>query len=182
MSYKTRYKSYIRYFYVIVAILFISIIAVFSTILDEKLEFVSTIINHNEKLDEDKDYFIIGEKAKIDNCELYVNSITKAQESESYKGRTEKEYLIIDITLKNLGEKNIDYTPFYFKLENETGEIKDVILNDINKHNGIKNGTLSPGHELNGTLVFEDSLRKENLFLVYKPDMLSHRFIKIKLR
>lgn len=176
------YKYYKKYIYIIMVIVLISIIAIFSTILDEKLKSVSTIFSNSSKeIDENKEYFIIGEEARVDDCIIYVNSITKSQESEVYRSKNEKDYLIIDVTLKNIGKNNIDYNPFYFKLESETGDIKDAVLDKIDKHSNIKSGILLAEQKLNGTLVFEKTSENEELFLVYKPDMLSNRSIKIKL-
>lgn len=111
----------------------------------------------------------IGEKAKDENIVITVNS---KRETEIIKDRKAKEnwtYLILNITIENIGSMNLSYSPYLFAVQDGNGYLFEHHYTTTYLKNAFESGDLQPGQEYQGEISFEISKSSENLEMWYSP-------------
>lgn len=122
-------------------------------------------------MDENEKNAAIGDVVKLNDWNITVNSMSFEKTIDEYKSvnNTASEgniFLVLDITIKNIGTKKASFLPWFsFNKSNakiifdDTYEISPTILYyDKDLHNK----TLNPLSESNGILVFEVAQEIEN--------------------
>ena len=129
----------------------------------------------------EKEFYEVGEEVEVNNNILLVSA---AKESSGYgwsKPKNGKRFVIVLVTIKNNGDKEIDYSPSDFRLENGCGQIDSTAFTTIDSETCLHRGTLAPGGVVSGTVTFEESVGDYDLKLLYKVGFFDRKEVKVKL-
>lgn len=133
------------------------------------------------KQSKDKVYKI-GDIIQVKDSKLTVNEVTKSSGSEYDKPKSGYEFVIVKITLENIGNSPISYNPYDFKMQNSQGQITEQAFTTVDQDTALQSGELAPGGKITGTIPFEQPVNDPSLQLQYSPDYFSDELIKIDLQ
>ena len=117
--------------------------------------------------------YAVGEAASIDGCNMVVNAVTKSNGTEYDTPKSGNEYVIVSITISNSGKSNLDYNPFYFKMQNSQGQITDMSFTTVDQDTTLSSGELAPGGSVTGTIAFEQPANDPGLVLQYQDEVFA---------
>lgn len=140
---------------------------------------VSDSTKKDDKKDEVKEFYNVGEVANIKGLEMSVTKVEKSKGTEFDKPKDSMEYVIVTVKIKNNSKDKIAYNPFYFKMQNSKGQIQDGAFSIMNKDTALESGDLAPDGEVEGTLIYEEPIDDKALILQYQDNMFSD---KVKLQ
>jgi Telomeric repeat-binding factor 2. len=123
--------------------------------------------SENEELD--KTEFAIGEPAELNGQVVQVTEVTKSNGNQFDTPSEGNEYVIVNVTIDNNGDKEISYNPFNFKMKNSNGQIEDQGLIMVDQDTSLSSGQLAPGGTVSGTLSFEQPIDDSGLQLIFEP-------------
>ncbi|EGT4139178.1 DUF4352 domain-containing protein [Clostridium perfringens] len=123
----------------------------------------------------------IGDTVKIKDQSLIVNSVKTSMGEGNDKPKEGNEFLILNLTLKNNGDSELNYNPYSFQIENAKGEIKDRTFTAIDGKEALDKGILAPGEEVTGTIVVQEPIGAKDLKLNYVPNILKKDVVTVKL-
>lgn len=129
--------------------------------------------NSSDNKDTVKDSYAVGEKAKYKDLEMTVVKVDKSNGSEYDKPTDGKEFVIATVKIKNNGDKNLSYNPFYFKMKNSSGQIEDGTFSTVNQNTALQSGELAKGGEVEGTVIFQEKVGDNGLILQYQDNMFA---------
>lgn len=134
----------------------------------------------SKKLKEDILYKI-GDEVLSRDAKIIINSIKKDDEFLSDKPKENNEYIILNITIENIGDSIVSYNPFDFYLKGKDGIFKSCHKLKLGCIKTLSNGKLSPGKSITGELVFEEEKDAEGLILRFTSNIFSDDTSFIKL-
>lgn len=137
--------------------------------------------NKETKKEEIKDIYSIGEEVKLNDNVLIVNKAEKSNGTDFDKPQDGKEFVIVNVTIKNGGKDEITYNPYDFEMANSQGQITDQAFTTVNTDTALQSGKLSTGGTVTGTIAFEQPTGDTGLVLKYKANMFSNNEVKIKI-
>lgn len=146
-------------------------------------DYLNTIPSKKElskKLKETKLYKI-GDKVISRDAKITINSIKKDDEFLSDKPKKNNEYIILNITIENIGNSIVSYNPFDFYLKGKDGLFKSCHKLKLGGIKPVSNGKLLPGKSITGELVFEEEKDTEGLILKFTSNIFSDDTSFIKL-
>lgn len=112
--------------------------------------------------------FKVGDIVKVKGAELTVTKISKSDGSDYDKPQKDgNEFVIVSVTIKNVGTDKVDYNPFYFKMKNSQGQITQSSVTTINQSTQLQTGELSGNGSVSGDVVFEEPKNDAGLLLQY---------------
>jgi hypothetical protein len=118
----------------------------------------------------------IGEKAKDEDIVITVNSKRETEIIKNQRAKENRTYLILNITIKNIGTKNLYYYPYHFAVQDENGYLfKYHYTTTYSLENAFESGDLQPGQE------YEISKSSENLEMWYSPYSGPYLFVGLAL-
>lgn len=123
----------------------------------------------------------IGDTVKINNQSFIVNSIKTSMGTDNDKPKDGNEFVVINLTLKNNGNSDMNYNPYSFQVENSKGQIKDRTFTAIDGKEALDKGILSPGEEVTGTIVIQEPIGAKDLKLNYIPNILKKDVATVRL-
>ena len=117
----------------------------------------------------------VGETLKVDNIEMTVTKVDKSQGSEYDKPqKAENEFVIVSVSIKNDGQKQVSYNPYYFKMQNSQGQIVNTTYTSINSDTSLNSGDLAAGGSVTGTVAFEEPTNDAGLVLQYQDNVFAN--------
>ncbi len=111
---------------------------------------------------------VIGEVATLKGMALQVTKVEKSQGTTYDKPKDGKEYVIVHILIKNVGDSVISYNPFYFKMKNSNGQITDADFTLVASDSALNAGELLPGGLVSGSVPFEQPKDDPALSFIYE--------------
>ena len=135
----------------------------------------------NNKTDDTKEFYSVGEEVKLGDNILIINSVEKSNGSEWDKPKDGNEFVIVSVTIKNGGSSEISYNPFDFKMQNSQGQITDQAFTTINNDTSLSSGKLAASGSVSGSIAFEQPTGDSGLVLKYKSNIFSNKEIQVKL-
>jgi len=149
----------------------------------------STAINEETKVKdakaevtpEAKTEFAVGEAIQMEDYALTVNKVTKAASKGYSTPKTGNEYVFVNVTVQNTGDKEVSYNPFDFKIQDSNGnQTTDTF---VSLDDRLSSGTLASGGKVTGSLSFEAPKSDKGLKLIYQPNVwLDNARITINLQ
>lgn len=122
----------------------------------------SSTASSEKKDDTTKKTFKLSETVKQQNgLEIKVNNVKFTQGTEYTTPKAGTQFILVNVTLKNTGNKSVSYNPYDFKLDDNGNQT------DMNSYAGsdeqgnpvvsddLHSGTLQPNATVSGTLVGE---------------------------
>ncbi len=86
-------------------------------------------------------------------------SITKVSKDD--------EYIVVTIKIKNVGDKDLEYSDFNFVMLNQSGKQVDVKSLVFDDGTVLTNGTLKPNEEVEGTITWLQDKKNKSLRIRY---------------
>ena len=128
-----------------------------------------------------EEVYNIGDTVKINNQSFIVNSIKTSMGTDSDKPKDGNEFVVLNVTLKNNGNSDMNYNPYSFQVENSKGQIKDRTFTAIDCKEALNKGILSPGEEVTGTIVVQEPIGAKDLKLNYIPNIFKNDVATVRL-
>ncbi|ELC8442813.1 DUF4352 domain-containing protein [Clostridium perfringens] len=128
-----------------------------------------------------KEVHSIGDTVKINDQSFIVNSVKTSMGVGNDKPKDGNEFVVLNVTLKNNGNSNMNYNPYSFQVENSKGQIKDRTFTAIDGKEALNKGVLSPGEEVTGTIVVQEPIGAKDLKLNYIPNILKKDVATVRL-
>jgi len=116
----------------------------------------------------EQDNAAAGNQVTGGNVQVTVTKTERSAGDEFNTPKAEKEYLIVHLTLKNVGTVKAHYNPLDFKIKDSNGNITEKDFNTVDKDTALSYGELAPGGTVSGTVVFEVPKNDSNLTLIYE--------------
>lgn len=141
----------------------------------------STENKTENKKENEKTEYNKGEEATLGNGVITVTDVQISQGTKYDKPKSGKEFVIVNLTIENKGDKNLSYNPYYFKMQNSQGQQESMTFTTVNNDNSLQSGELIPGGKVSGTIAFEQPKGDTGLILIYSDSIWSSKELKIKL-
>jgi len=127
-----------------------------------------------------KKNFAKGETAVFGTLEVKVNSVQRnyVPESSFYQADDGKEYVVVNVSVKNIGEEGEYISPYTFSL-NDNGVAVENTFVTVNPE--LTTGNLSPEATVTGNLVFEVTKDSPKLNLQYETTAYTDNYESKKL-
>jgi len=113
----------------------------------------------------------INQTAKVKGVEMTITNVKKSNGSEYDKPKSGKEFVIINVKIKNTNADKLSYNPFYFKMQNSKGQLEDETFSTVNTDTALQSGDLLKNGEVEGTIVFEEPTDDTGLILQYQDNI-----------
>ena len=116
-----------------------------------------------------KKEYAVKETIKMKKHQLVVNKVTKNWKSDNEFDEpqsTSNMFVLVNITITNTSDEKVDFNPYGFKLEDDTGIQRDTTFAIVK--NQLESATLSPGGKASGNMVFEAKKNSKKLLLHYE--------------
>ena len=125
--------------------------------------------------------YSIGDEGKSRDAMLVVNNVHKSNGFLLEKPGENCEFIIVNVTIENIGESLVSYNPFDFIVKEKDGVPKTYRnIKSINL-NSLANGKLSPGEKISGDIVFEQKKDSSELILEFTSNIFSSDTIFVRL-
>lgn len=125
--------------------------------------------------------YSIGEEAVLNSSVITVTDVKKSSGDKWNKPDSGKEYVIVYVTIKNRGKRNMSYSQYDFKMQNNNGQIDTHSWVSLDTDTRLNSGELASGGNVSGTIIFEEPIDDAGLILLYSDNIFSSKQIKIKL-
>lgn len=120
----------------------------------------------------------VGATIKLGDREFTVNSV-KREKSIGYSSpKANKEYVVVNVTIKNLGKDEVTYNPFDFKVQDANGAQETETFATLD--DSLNSGTLAPGGKVTGSIPFEVP-EGDKALLIFQPSFWSNQRIVVDL-
>lgn len=127
----------------------------------------------------DNTLYAVDQEAVYEGAAITVSKVEMSDGMEFYRPKDGMEYAIITIRVRNVGEGNMRYTPYDYRIQNSQGQITDQAFSIIDTQTHLGDGELTSGGSVEGTIVFEVPKGDENLILTFSP--YQEALLKFKL-
>ena len=121
---------------------------------------------------EKKTSFAVGETAEVDGAKFTVTDVQYSQGDDWDKPADGMEYVIVNISIENGSDEDLDYNLLDWQMINSQGQEESISFTIIDSDTNLGSGTLKPGGTKSGTLVFEEPKEDESLKLTYYSNVL----------
>lgn len=113
----------------------------------------------------------VGEPVSVDDVQLTVNSVTRnyAPESKYYEPESGKEFIAVNVTVKNNSTQSVNIGTYSFKVRDSAGlELYNSYVGQLTGE--LETGSLATGGgNTTGLIVFEVAKDDANLVLKFEP-------------
>jgi archaellum component FlaG (FlaF/FlaG flagellin family) len=92
--------------------------------------------------------------------------------------RSGKEYVILNVTIKNLGKDEVSYNPFDFKVQDANGAQEGTTY--VSLDDNLSSGTLAPGGKVTGSMAFEVPIG-DQAKLIFQPSFWDSQRVVVDL-
>lgn len=131
---------------------------------------------------EKKEFYAINEAIELEGATVTLTNVTKSEGSNFDKPKDGMEYVIVEVSITNTGEKEVSYNPYDFRMQNSQGQIESQSFSIVDSDTKLSSGKLAAGGSISGTIVFEQPVGDSDLTLIYKASFFSGDEYKIKLQ
>ncbi len=144
---------------------------------------VDTSQNSSQQATETKTTYAINEAIAFDNKEVTVTGVERNWSSgnQYITPDSGKEYVKIEVTIKNNSKNQISYNTFDWKMKDSTGDIQSPDSVVFTVDGALSSGELADGGTKSGFLVFEVPSGDAGLVLQYEPGFWTDKKLEIKL-
>lgn len=117
----------------------------------------------------------------MSDYQLTVNKVSKASRVSYSTPKSGNEYVMVNLTLQNLGDKEVSYNPFDFKLQDSNGN--QTTTDYVSLDDQLNSGSLAAGGKVTGSISFQAPKGDANLMLIYQPNyFIDKQRITVKLQ
>lgn len=185
MSKERKKKSIFKrwWFWIVIIVIVIIAIATGSGGNDDAPKKVSggEKVNNPKKDDTLSKTYKVGDTVSYKGYEIKVNNVKYSKGSEYEEPDSGKQYVIINVTIKNNTDEKQSYNPFDFKL-NDNGNSTDLYETISEVKDTLNSGDLDKGASVSGNLVGQAKKDTKNLKLQYQTSIWNDKTVDIKLK
>jgi hypothetical protein len=116
--------------------------------------------------------FGVGDTVQDNRVALTLNSYEKSPSISIYQAKQGWTFLIIDITIKNVGQDNINYNVLYINVKDSQGHVFGSHIATSSLPGGLSSGTLTPTENVRGKVAFQVP-ENETYFVIHYDDFYS---------
>jgi hypothetical protein len=120
----------------------------------------------------------VGDVTKLGDREFTVNSVKRANVLSYSTPKTGKEFVVVNVTIRNLGTDEVSYNPFDFKVQDANGAQESETFASLD--DSLNSGTLAPGGKVTGSIPFEVPTGDEAK-LIFQPSFWSSQRVVVDL-
>jgi len=120
----------------------------------------------------------VGDVTKLGDREFVVNSVRRSGAFNYNTPKVGKEYVIINVTIRNLGKDEISYNPYDFKIQDANGAQESETFAALD--DSLNSGTLAPGGKVTGSMPFQVPVGDKAL-LIFQPSFWSSQRVVVDL-
>lgn len=125
--------------------------------------------------------YSVGDEATSRDAKLIVNSVTKSNGFLLDKPSENCEFIVINVSIENVGKSIVSYNPFDFTLTGKDDIIKTYRKIKGSNSSALANGKLSPGEKISGDIIFEQKKDTSELILGFTSNIFSSDTAFVKL-
>ncbi|MCR4324094.1 MAG: DUF4352 domain-containing protein [Candidatus Curtissbacteria bacterium] len=122
--------------------------------------------------------FKVGDTAKLGDREFTVNSAKRSAGFGYNTPKSGKEYVIVNVTIRNLGKDEVSYNPFDFKMQDANGAQESSTFASLD--DSLNSGTLAGGGKVTGSMAFEVP-KGDAAKLIFTPSFWSSQRIVVEM-
>lgn len=120
----------------------------------------------------------VGDVTKLGDREFVVNSVKRSGGFSYNTPKSGKEYVIVNVTIRNLGNDEVSYNPFDFKVQDANGAQESSTFASLD--DSLSSGTLAPRGKVTGSIPFEVPIGDEAK-LIFQPSFWSSQRVVVEL-
>lgn len=132
----------------------------------------------NSKAEEQQKEYKVSDVVKLGDREFVVNSVKRSGAFGYNTPKAGKEYVIVNVTIRNLGTDEVSYNPFDFKVQDANGAQESSTFASLD--DSLSSGTLAPNGKITGSMPFEVP-QGTNAKLIFQPSFWSEQRVVVDL-
>lgn len=134
--------------------------------------------SENSQAQEQQKEYKVADVVKLGEREFVVNSVRRSGPFNYNTPDAGKEYVIVNVTIKNLGKDEVSYNPYDFKMQDANGAQESTAFATLD--DSLNSGTLAPNGKVTGSIPFEIPIGT-NAKLIFQPSFWSDYRIVVAL-
>lgn len=134
--------------------------------------------NNNSQAESRPTEYKVADVIKLGDREFIVNSVRRAKALGYSTPKAGKEYIVVNVTIRNLGKDEVSYNPFDFKVQDANGAQESTTFATLD--DSLNSGTLAPNGKVIGSMPFEIPEGSEAK-LIFQPSFWSKDRIVVAL-
>jgi hypothetical protein len=120
----------------------------------------------------------VGDVTKLGDREFTVNTVRRSKAFGYNTPKAGKEYVIVNVTIRNLGKDEVSYNPFDFKIQDANGAQESSTFASLD--DSLSSGTLAPDGKVTGSIPFEVPVG-DIAKLIFQPSFWSSQRVVVDL-
>lgn len=120
----------------------------------------------------------VADVVKLGDREFVVNSVRRANALGYSTPKAGKEFVVVNVTIRNLGTDEVSYNPFDFKMQDANGAQESSAFASLD--DSLSSGTLAPNGKVTGSMPFEVP-EGTDAKLIFQPSFWSDSRIVVAL-
>lgn len=120
----------------------------------------------------------VADVVKLGDREFVVNSVRRANALGYSTPKAGKEFVVVNVTIRNLGADEVSYNPFDFKMQDANGAQESSTFASLD--DSLSSGTLAPNGKVTGSMPFEVP-EGTDAKLIFQPSFWSDSRIVVAL-
>lgn len=120
----------------------------------------------------------VGDVTKLGDREFTVNSVRRSKGFDYNTPKAGKEFVIVNVTIRNLGKDEVSYNPFDFKVQDANGAQESYTFASLD--DSLNLGTLAPEGKVTGSMPFQVPVGDEAK-LIFQPSFWSSQRVVVDL-
>jgi hypothetical protein len=113
--------------------------------------------------------FNVGDVVKLGEYQFTVNNVKKLAQKGYSSPKSGNEYVIVNFTIQNTGDKEVNYNPYDFKIQDSNGNQTNETF--VSLDDSLNAGSLAAGGKVTGSIPFEAPKGDKALKLIYQPSL-----------
>lgn len=134
--------------------------------------------SENSQAQEQQKEYKVADVVKLGEREFVVNSVRRSGPFNYNTPDAGKEYVIVNVTIRNLGKDEVSYNPYDFKMQDANGAQESTAFATLD--DSLNSGTLAPNGKVTGSMPFEvpqGTVAK----LIFQPSFWSEQRVVVDL-
>ena len=126
--------------------------------------------------------YAVNNSVKLNKTIVTVTKVVKTRSGKYESPENGMEFVIVSVSIKNIGESQISYSPSEFQMQNSIGQTTyEDIAAIINNDSALSGGNLVANETVTGTIVFMQPINDSSLVLKYNANYFKQKEIRFKL-
>jgi len=120
----------------------------------------------------------VGDTVKLGDREFVVNTTRRASAVGYSTPKSGKEFVIVNVTIRNLGKDEVSYNPFDFKMQDINGAQESEAFASLD--DDLSSGTLASNGKVTGSMAFEVPT-ETSAKLIFQPSFWSKERVVVAI-